>query len=765
MVASRMYFNVRSISAWIILCLLGCADQPRVVSIQSLNGGLCLKQTAPGMQEYFQGEGDSSKVDHFFDCMDSTLKLFTDRTQGQSAEYYTRQELQSFAETYFLPMDKPVRGELWDELMFAKTVFLGGDEERLYKTELERLKSLLKNTRLVALDTVDFFPISEFMSKQERERNNGIEKLGSLIRIFFYSGYRVYPLERMKRAARLLSEYYQSDSFSDFLNAFQLGVSLYQLSFQPVGDPVLGRGQVRDLEEMAKEVAKLYRVFKKYMRDDGSIFHGPGLENVYQISQSVLRLLDRTIERRYLYWLKVAKQSRSEALRRAPIALTEVSSAVTELDPMKLPLKVKQETLQGVLEPILIRIAGRKNTSGMSSSDRKRLSLTTSWVKNIRIQIDDWYVAQKYMSGLFSEVGGGTVRSSFAREDLLARLKSQEFIYRYPDEDARLTLERLVQNIPSIFAEEGKIFKFSPQGLKGTLNFQGLAQFHWLNIISENLVSGYAQDPARKDISLTRAELKTVVNHLDAFCKEMLFFDPLGEDVDKKRFMEANLFTPSSTGDHFVDVQELSELFAYLLSGSANGKAVQQEMISVCPFKDLPEYGYPRVELECFNKNFMLNFERYLEYMPNLLSFYKSLTSKEKHIFYEAVQRAGGLYALERPEMSLDDVQVMFVLLQYVETMFIRYDDNESASLDLYESAAAFSNFKTEFRTLKPELADMSDKNLYAVFTYILAKGTTPSTKSQFFTDWLIKSEKHWESQVKANRMQVLKVLESIMGR
>ncbi|MCM0606070.1 MAG: hypothetical protein KA715_08270 [Xanthomonadaceae bacterium] len=738
-----------------LIFLSACGEKSPAPGARVLGGGsACVKQSAQGFSDFIEGAASDDDVKSIYQCMDSMVQLFKDRTQGAEKGIYTEKEIQDFAKTYFFK--NGVSPDLWNELLFAKTIVLGGNTTSLTKSELERLRSIIESARTMSLETRTWFPVTQLSRKSDLQFNNGMKSISDFLSVLFIDTNKPYPTDRLKKLVLLVSN--QSESSTDFAQFINMGLASYEISFQPVANPTLGKNNIRELVELSKDIFKINKSITQFMQPDQSLFIGKGLENVYSAGISLLKVLNRTIERRYLYWFNKTG-NKTSSLKKAPISVNELGYWVDRVSINSKFMGVTTKSLKSILEPTVVKFLG----SG------KFNSIAPSWIENVRLLLNSWYSEQKSVNLAF-KIATGTddfKNLRVSKSALFGALESQEYNDLLLSDDVKWDVEAMLGSVKPVLGFESRVLSLEPEGLRAGVTHFGTSFYLGIRLALQNLIQGYADStPGADNTVLTRDGLNRVISDITPLGLELLILDPESVDVYKKRFLEANLFLPSATGNNFVDVQELSELIIYLSSAGKKGTDIQKDIalkcagfVSVAPEK----YGYPRIKNDCFKKEFVPYLAEYFNYLPDFYAYLKPLSGMEKQAFFDTVLKAGNLYAsAKRDEMSEDDSQGLAALLQYIETLFLKFDTNHSGTIDYDESAIAFHQFKTELRIINSKVSKVNDEKLIEIFTYILANGKAPDVFQAAW--WITKSSNYKTKRVRADRLQILKVFEAMVS-
>ena len=753
--SSRCQSLSQCIAILALLLVAGCGEQIPSSSVAGLGGGDCLESSKNTFHSYLEGTASNSEISDAFDCYDQMVQTFKVRTRGAEVGIYSSDELKSFAKKYFF-QNGTLDDDLWTEVLYAKTVFLGGDDASIRQAELDRLRSLLKSAKVAASATLGWFPLTSVTDKNDSAFSDGITVIADFVRLSFFE--KAYPINRLKRLIALLSKQSETDESTTFYRNMNMALASYELSFQPATEnPTLGRANIRELEELSKDVYKIFRSTSNISKFKETLYAGRGLEEIYSAMQSTLRILTRTLDRRYQYWYSQTKD-KELALKKSAITVGEISYWLNRVSMDGEFMGIPTEALQTAIEPLFINFIGKGTQK----------SINGIWIENLKVQFSNWYRNQKALNLVFKIASYGEPfnKVRLSKSELIEALYSQEFKDTYSSDQVKYAMEALLTVAQPIYGFEGSTILFTPEGLDAGLTHYSVSHTLFLRTLAQNVITGFGTPTETKKNALSREEFKTLLKIIDPFGLSILILDPRGKNTDKKRFLEANLFLASSTGDDYMDLQELAELVGMLMSGGTKGGQIQKDMAAACPKGlevDPTKYGYPRVELGCFKEQFIPKMASYFSNMPQLIEYLSKLSGAQQVGYFDAITRAGNLYVVadkDRNVMSEDDVQGFVVLAQYIEMMFLKFDSDHSGTIDLAESAIMFHQFKNELRILNARLSKLEDNLLYPFFTYILGYGRIPNGKDVL--QWKLRTEDFRIRKVHADRDRILTVFKAI---
>lgn len=387
------------------------------------------------------------------------------------------------------------------------------------------------------------------------------------------------------------------------------------------------------------------------------------------------------------------------------------------------------------------------------------------------------------------QVPSGTLSSDSVSS---ARFLSQLTLYHIPlfrQNDSQITFD---DSSPALPGEIGR-WRQSYVGLSA-LNglWQGVHLIWDAYVADPDRIEGPTKDGTTGGVST--AELRQFYLDIRELGLAIKLFDPTVDSAPEDRFLEGNLFTYSSNGDDNLSLAETTDLLAFLLStkqlSSKTYNLVHDQCAKwtdPCPKgaitsgpgchiggKDV--FDMDTISKACFDHFAMSELYQPLwDHMPNLSHFYSTLpvlgngTPVDGKVYRETftclLQGVARGKTADPNWIGSGDVDQISALEHYLEAMFVRFDANHSGTLNRDEALSAYrtvlkSVIGKEVTTQAPFLK--TDDDFQAVLTYMLARGTLPST-----TDWKsIIDFGIWryihESNFEADRARVVQVMAAI---
>ena len=102
--ALKVYFSAVTLVLLLSACGIKIGEIPADVPPLSLSSAEmgCLEPAPKVFDRFIKGEAKSDEVERIFSCADQAIDTFMTKTRGAKEGTYTRRELESFLERYFL---------------------------------------------------------------------------------------------------------------------------------------------------------------------------------------------------------------------------------------------------------------------------------------------------------------------------------------------------------------------------------------------------------------------------------------------------------------------------------------------------------------------------------------------------------------------------------------------------------------------------------------------------------------------------------------
>ncbi len=723
----------------LLLASISCSSYREPVSrpapILNMKGG-CLGEAGSTLEQFFRGQASTLEVAEFWQCLDVTLQKFYHVTYGQQPGIYSAEEIREFLRRYFVSGDR-LTDPLFAEIMELKRLLIGGSVEHITLAEWGRLRGVMQELRRISLQLNPHMLALQRDSTGPWGQKEDLD-LGSGEQVF------VEASQALNQAAgglgRLLGRTQLSYSrlrlealMGELDRIFSLNLSPWLPLWGQVKEVVVGgSAEVMQAEEWEPLLGLLSRAYGQYVL--WNLIHDQG-ENS---SPQALRRWDR--------WMAESLSLSAGLLRSQPeetLSWNRLESLWAELESLGfLPFAMDQPQWSQLLQTVVCRFL-QPDCEGEGTGSPS-LGFGLEHLAQIRVLYEDWRQGQASVDRLMRspERGGETSALHPRLQELLAG--------PWPlvqDRWGRLQL-----------TTEARVFD----------RRRDLETLNGLGFLLQRLMGAYAAAPSGEPLSMDRLQLKRAFTELHPLWQSLgLISFESGDEAAMDRFVskvmrDASLFMPRSQGGDRVHLPELVEFASFALSGLRASQKVFRELQEVehCPRWSSEGEFLGLDPVTCLRPLLFGRRDQYLQHLPHLRQYLDQGDLRLWELFERQLQLTVRPGAGARQPVSTGELTEMMVLMKYIETFFLRFDQNGNGTINLPESLEAFPLFFPTLQALFEAIGfEPSEEEVLAFFTFLFKEGRTPFDQPDSFEDWLDEPDL-WEYE--ADRLILARILASL---
>lgn len=741
----------------------------------SLGGG-CLSESGAVLGRFAKGSATESELDGFWSCAEKALITFNAHTEGDKEDSYKAADLGKFFSKYFLK-GKEISPVLLNEAMALKQSFFGGRDDRLTRQELKSLLRLMKVGRRVSQRLRPHMPVrhdSFIERKYTKEQfetaitdfQESMAELGDALKDTQTS----YSLDHFGTLFAELGKflYAEGDPDAQWVNTVQT----WSHALRPA--KAIFISQPKD-EIQASDWATIYRMGPKYYalylrarfysHGQHNYAYGPGLLRLESLFDDSISLISQVLEQR------PGKEIRSE----------EIDELLNALEATNL-LPVTAATARAGVKLTFGKLFRNQDTGDAYTI---RLENLAQLSRNFHFATEGLRALEQIYRTRFGEAEfetQGLVTQDFVDADL-NRLLQNTLLQDNTSRAAIASLAKSAGEISTVFPARRQHI-YVPNGrTKPKLSIQHMAKIHLLRSVNRLLIDAYA-GPKADGLS---------EKQLNALLKDMfpLFQDAKLSLIDAEtvesfptRIFEASLFLPSSDGDKGLTMNEAIEFEALLMSTVTHANTVWDNVTKGCykynqqiEIRSRDKKNEARtkrdvtyVKQDCFRQNWIKLGTGIWGSIPGLADYFSRLTPPNKTAFFNRLDKflRKDRLARERPgikDFTISDTRAFILMPYYVELLFARFDSNRDGLLENAEAERAYPVVQPFLSLKAAEKGKTDPKDHHALFMYLLANRTLPSS-----SDWGSAIGYIWRRYVagdeafKVDRGQVVEIFEKLLS-
>lgn len=710
----------------------------------------CLKDMGGTFTTYFKSQLSSEELDSFWNCILFSVQSYKYLVEGTKKNEHSMVEMSRFLEKWVYGGNNQLNPEVIKAIFQFKSAIIGGSVDNITNEELDKLsyfihkilrgitQELLPHMKNLTSGTLQ--PVKEGITdKSMTESIYLLRKSLQQMGYFFQMSQKNYSFQKMSELMSSLkgsppqsgsNKPSDESSGSFFKNAEKIVPVLRESKVLLVGpnrDYILSH----EWPALFYSIGNIYGIWLRVVNfispNKESLLSGEGFKQFDQIVNDVLSNIEEGLNRR---GGKPYLQNEAEKLFAAMEPITGI--------PFGLDYKTLTAMWQLLVDKILVKTSGRAQAVE---------GLTLDKLTSLKNQFLSWRNIQYQVEGVdinhidFNDKNWGTLGV------LLSQIKNP--------------LDLDPQNILHIGQKD-------PQFSKTSLRYLNLEQ-----ALFSPLIKAYsADDKNQAPVGLKKEEVDQIFIDLKPFIEKLGFSADSADRLIKVVFRDANIFMPNSDGNTQLGLLESMEFSHYLISSMSLSKMLVNEAVQAC--LDGVSVKDGEISLDCLKQVLASNGFSLFSNLPQMQTYLSKMSPQIWNEYFEVLQLAINPDR-RKGIIRFSKVTDLFMLQQYVETLFTIYDNNGDQEFNSEESLYFLDQkYEIILQTLKTLNVPSLNKSIVnSVFTYMLKYGRSPTDinstdklKDLRFDNWqkqyAQKGAKGWD--ISADRLSVLRLIAMLVG-
>lgn len=642
---------------------------------------------------------------------------------------------------------------LVDEAMKVKQLLFGGNTEEFVPEEFDKARGKVDAIRLMterAYGYLDYYTQNwraenmapEDARKYAAEAETALVEIAAGLGKILETQYDLKDLSKLAHEiSRLLPPEPGQPSWGDSADKYLPILLAGKNIVVDDSNSVVLRHQWPALLSTAGEMYSKY-LYYGYFVKSRTWTEGAGLRGLSDLVPQITGTLDRLLA------LRAARRST------ATIRFAEIERLLAALDKADLlPEKFDAPTLNPLLKVLFQRFllspASRLNGNLPQG-------LTTEATKVLKSEFALWVEGQRFIQSSFAQAPS---RGGFTATQLLHLIEGQK-----PSAALKELRLSLISPVPLTFDSLGRWYMSDPRPI--LYSQKSLNKINLGRALVRLVNSGYTQslDRLRDYQGITNGEANALFADLKPFAVKLGLVEASNTTFADSRFREANLFSPHANGDNLLSHREGVDLVLLIMSGLELGDSMESAFKNNCNVaRARTKSRDSKITLLCYLNVYRSRFSSVLASVPQFAAFMAKLPSgagQNQMLEFDAMMvnilKSAGWVDDQSGQAKFGDVALVPHVIQYIESVTVRFDEDKDGILNRTEALVAFPVFRETLRTVAK---NDNEKFLRGLFAYILVKGRAPESageKLYFVTKW-INDESIWNIQ--ADRRQLATVL------
>lgn len=661
----------------------------------------CMTQALDDFGRFFGGDSSGPVMLGATSCLEDSVALFGKKVRGENPNYYKPREVANFIQNQFLDPGVQIPDQLLTEIMRLKQLFVGGTTDQLTREELTALKNFVHDLGPLLADMAPEMKIlsgnwpaknlahADAISQFAASETRIAQKLQSEWPAFK----AIYDLKNLQNLADGLHQAFPNNAK---INSFQNAISKYlplAIAAKNIllkdDQSILATGDWAKLLKRLPALLSRYLYYSYFLADTTSMFWGIPLADFENL---VHTLLDN---------LQAILTDRGQG-----ISITELNNLADGLGTSQFLTGAFSASAIKTVIPIAVhrflttpsdRLAGKPEST-----------LSTTCLTNLRTELDAMFSVQETLN---TYVQGNPTPSH-------AQLRAAFQNTTGPQQE----FSRILQS-PNSFASDDQGRMFIDVASEIPYTVKSLQRLNIVRTLVRFAFRSYAKDATRVSAlsNVTQDEVLTdVFGELKPFLVQANLIDASNTTFAKSRFIEANLFTPTANGDKNLDFYEASGIGLMIWSGLSLNDGFEPAMNAHCSKGGtLATY-----DVACSMDQIRQNIPSNATSLPRLVSVFQTLPAAQINTTLTQMLKAAGWVPTGDNTAKMADLSLVPHVLQYVESIYRRWDTNKDNIIDKNEAMVA----EPTFRPLLADLSGQTDPGtLRAAFAYILVYKKNPA--------------------------------------
>ncbi len=725
----------------------GQASKPGPLKL-TIPAEACLKQAIPVIQSYFSGDVAAQDVNVAWSCVSGAVTKFTTSTRGANPDFYTARELRTFLETFYLG-DIKVSDQLLFEIMRIKQLLLGGSDDRLTRVELAQAQSSIQVLHAESLHLLPYIKyISQTISVDEALKDpskveaalNALQSSTATLGTLFGRGTDAYSTDDLQSLLTELKPIFKNwagpEKALNYLPTFGV-IKMFVLN--PPGNRIAPS----EWQPLLTTAGHLYGIYLRqyYLMSRLDLMSGAGLTELNSTFEEVIAILKAGID---------AKPYRV-------ITYSQIDIGIDELIRLNLiPDSLRDTTLKS-----LVRTMFSKFLNPASSGARPRVTgLTQAVLTRIHTQVASFLELQRACENVTASAVAADptlTGKAIPWNTFVALWKQQTTSYPAAQEDLR---QLITLASPISFRDNGTVL-FDNRLSFLSVSPKAFLRYNWEAVATRLLVQGYATDAtANRWTGLTQDQIKNFFLDVHDLGVDMQLLEPKDDDLWSTSFNESNMFMVSAVNDDHMSYYEIFDYLSYLLGGGVMSDRMYLDAKENCAHIGIDAFNCPTMDINCFRGRYGQKFSVVHAELPWWVKTQADAGPSGWPTMEQSLEAAARTGGFSQDPITTSDITRMTMVMQYIESLYVRFDSDRNGLIDYNEAQNALPLFKA---LLASASGFTSERRINALFMYILKYGTPPTSigdKLYFQFIWL-SSQSSWEA-VTADRQKLLNVIAAL---
>ena len=438
---------------------------------------------------------------------------------------------------------------------------------------------------------------------------------------------------------------------------------------------------------------------------------------------------------------------KSQSLSAAEIQL--LASRLSDLD--ILPVELSSSSIDQLVKLILNRIFWPAELR-IKGSSPNALNLTS--IAYVREELAIWYETERFANSIsVNPLNHAELQGAIAKT--LKNAKLSNGLRTGLGELALLVAGPVSQ---SVEANHQLLISNIARHVYGPIS---LSQMNMKRAIGRLIVRMSITSKSRLDSyeGVKLEELNSVYKAIHPILVQIGFIEKDNLAFAENRFRDANLFTAHGNGNDTASFQELGDLVGQMMSGLKINSLMKKDVVDRCLSRHAKVDLYTTVSEKCLREVYNDRVDNYFRSSPEFLKFFSASSREDFSEYFGNLMKAAGHFPNAAGTVRLSDADMFPHAIQYLEMMIARFDLDRNGILNVDEAKSAFPSFRGILVELTKDQSLIKEKDLLALFTYIMHYGRPPEGVKDYLLKYIPWKRNPESWTVSADRLQFAGIL------
>ena len=384
-------------------------------------------------------------------------------------------------------------------------------------------------------------------------------------------------------------------------------------------------------------------------------------------------------------------------------------------------------------------------------------AITKKSVEVVRRELQVWLDTEMFVAKLSRNWGDKEGLRPGDMMNAVAKAQGSSNSSSYLQEGLKEMMFSLRTPSPLTIDSAGRLY--ISRRLQQVYDHDSLSQLNLDRAIARILLRSFTGDLNRVKnyAGVTLNEVNFVFNQVRPLVIDMKILEPENTTFGESRFRDSNIFMAHSDGSNLASFVEVTDLIGMIWSGMNINTMLTKDLSRDCLNGKSKVASKDIVSVDCAVKSYRVSLTKNMSATPEYTQYMRAVGVEESTRYVYDLFRSSGYIPNEKRQARIADLNQVPYIVQYIEILFARFDEDGDGYLTSAEALKAFGLFEGLLKQFAGD--QVKEEDLPSLFMFLLRYGKAPTTvreKLTYVLRWRGKPD-NWK--VSANRSQLAAIL------